>query len=157
MIYTCTLYNSNNNAIKVAASGSYSTSGLVYSFTIALNPNIYVSPLTYNFLADYFYVNTYTNNNHLIDITDPVTVPATLATFYLSCSNRCKACLDSNTSYCLSCYQTGDGYFTNVTFGGYNTMTSNNKCVDVCGDGFYNASGLCIACAPPCLYCTSAT
>lgn len=157
-IYVCGIYNSNNNIIKVSASTNYSITNIVYSFTITLN-NLYVSPVNYNFGADYFYVTSYTSNGLQIDVTDPINVVASKAVFFLSCSaaSHCKTCLDSNTSYCLACYKLGDGYYTNITYGGYNTMNSNNICVDICGDGYYNNSGLCQACISPCKFCTSST
>lgn len=47
MIYNCTIYNSNNYAIKVAATTSFTTIGLVKDFTITLDSNMYVSPLNF--------------------------------------------------------------------------------------------------------------
>lgn len=136
----------------------YTQTGIVYNFTITL-ANLYVSPLTYNYTSDYFQVSTYTNTNLQIDVTDPIAVPASRTAFVLTCSlvTHCKTCLDSNTSYCLSCYKLGDGYYPTVTYGGYSMMNSNNVCVDICGDGYYNASGACQACTTPCMYCTSST
>lgn len=36
-------------------------------------------------------------------------------------------------------------------------MTSDNQCVDICGDGYYNSSGTCIVCISPCKNCISNT
>ena len=102
-------------------------------------------------------MTTYTNLNQVIDITSPTTVPASKAIFYRTCAGKCATCSGSNTSYCLSCYTTSYGVITGATYGGYNTMTSDNQCVDVCGDGYYNTSGTCFTCVSPCKNCVSST
>lgn len=157
-IFNCTRFNNDNYMIRVAASTTYSTLGLVNDFTITLNQLMYVSPTFFQFNTDYFYVTSYTNNNRMIDTTDPISVAASKATFYLSCNGRCATCPDSNTSYCNTCYtSTYVGVLSNVTYGGFNTMTSDRLCVDVCGDGYFNNSGICQLCISPCLKCNSST
>ena len=104
---------------------------------------------------DYFYVTTYTNNNLIIDTTDPINVVASRATFFLTCSGRCRTCLSSNSSICSSCYIDNTGVLPNITYGGFSIMTSDFQCVDVCGIGFFLASGNCTQCASPCQTCSA--
>jgi hypothetical protein len=82
----CNIYNNNSNNIKVASSHIYGNVGLVYTFTITLSDNSYVSPQNFNFenpknASEHFNVSTYTNNNLLIDITDSFLVNDSLAIF----------------------------------------------------------------------------
>lgn len=152
-IFTCSIYNGNNQAIKVAASGSYNTIGLVKDFSVTLGSSIYASPTTFSFSTDYFYLSSYTSTNQLIDITDPINIVASRATFYRTCAGKCATCLTTNTSFCTSCYMVDTGVVANVTYGGFNTMTADNQCVDVCGPGYYNASNTCFVCTSPCQNC----
>lgn len=157
MIFNCTIYNSNNNAIKVAATSSYTTIGLAKDFSITLDSQMYVSPLSFTiFETDYFLVRTYTSNNLIIDDTD-TTKASTKAAFYRTCSNKCKTCPATNTTFCLTCYLNNTGVIPNINFGGFNTMTADGNCVDVCGSGYYNSSSTCFPCQIPCATCTSAT
>jgi proprotein convertase subtilisin/kexin type 5 len=116
---------------------------------------LWVSPVSFSFSTDYFYVTTYTNNSLMIDMTDPINVVASKATFYLSCAGHCSTCLSSNTSICQTCYTANTGVITNQTYGGFNIMTSDFQCVDVCGTGYYLQSGNCNACVSPCASCTT--
>lgn len=155
--FICTLYNTNNNAIKVMASTNYETLGLAKDFSVTLSDQIYVSPTTFSFDNDYFLVTTYTSNGLIIDDTDVIAVPASKATFTRTCAGKCATCSGSNTSFCLTCYSSGSGYLPNITYGGYVMMTSDNQCVDVCGSGYYSGTGTCIRCSVPCLNCLSLT
>ena len=156
-IFNCTLYNSNNNAIKVAASSNYATVGLAKEFTVTLNDQIYVSPTSFDFGNDYFLITTYTSSGLVIDDTDVQAVPSSKATFSRTCGGKCATCSGSNSSLCLSCYVSGSGYLPNVSYGGFTMMTSDNQCVDACGAGYYNGSGTCIRCSTPCQNCLNST
>ena len=141
----------------MSASASYSTVGLVKDFIVTLTDSIYVSPTVFEFSTDYFYVTSYTNNSLIIDTTDPINVAASKTTFFRTCGGKCATCSASNTTICNTCYAINNGVISGITYGGYNTMTSDFQCVDVCGDGYYNSSATCIACVSPCKNCISAS
>lgn len=45
--FNCTIFNSNQNSVKVSASVNYVTVGLVKDFVVILNDQIYVSPISF--------------------------------------------------------------------------------------------------------------
>jgi hypothetical protein len=148
--FNCNFLNSDNNyVIKIDATSLYSLANNNVNFVIKLN-RTYISPTNYNFDGDYFYVTTFTSNNLIIDKTSPEDVSSSAATFYLTCTNKCKTCNPANLSQCTSCYTQGSGEILGILYDGYNVLNSSGDCVNQCGYGQYNNSGLCQNCTPPC-------
>lgn len=123
--------------------------------------NYYLSPSTFSYAGYYFKGSTFASNNLGIDETVTSGTPSTDLTnaeFYITCNKNlstyhCNTCLANFT--CTACYQSSMYNGTNYTFDGYQFLTSDGKCVSICGNGYFISSinNICTKCDSPCNTC----
>lgn len=137
----CSNYQGDSHILRIddKTGTSFSSTAL----TVTISNTVYVSPKDWASSYSLFSVQSWTRAGYGIDASNSST--ANTAQFSLACPNstafHCRTC--NSTGWCLTCYQTGEGYDNTWNYGGYSVRQSTGECVTSCGANYFNSSNFC--------------